>query len=377
MAIYFDCNATTPMAPEVFEAMQPFFLIEYGNPGSRTHEYGNRTKKAVESARREIASALDLKVGDRVIFTSGATESNNQAFFGLEHYAHQAKKNRIIISNIEHKSILAPAQELEKRGFDVIRLHTLPDGQIDLDHLCDSINDRTFIISIMHVNNETCVIQPIPQICEILKNSEAFFHTDSAQGFGKELEMLKNPRIDMISISGHKIFGPKGIGALILKRRGFEKIPLSPIILGGGQEDGYRSGTLAVPLIIGLGRAVSLALHDHALRDARCLMIRRQVLNFIDKIGGIINGDPQKMLCSGINFSIPGVDSEAAMLALKDVLAISNGSACTSQSYAPSHVLMAMGFSKERVKSSLRFSWSYLTPDVDWDNAFYSIKKLL
>jgi len=377
MAIYFDCNATTPMAPEVFEAMQPFFLTEYGNAGSRTHEFGNRAKKKVEAARHEISAALGLKVGDRVIFTSGATESNNQALFGLETFARQTKRNRVIISCIEHKAILEPARELERRGFDVVRIRAKKNGQIDLDHLKDSLNDQTFLVSIMHVNNETSVIQPIPQICEILQNCSAFFHTDAAQGFGKEMEMLKNPRIDMISISGHKIYGPKGIGALILKRRGYEKVPITPIILGGGQEDGYRSGTLAVPLIIGLGRAASLAIQDHEVREKRCIKIRKQLLSFIKKVGGIINGDPAAMVSSGINFSIPGVDSEAAMLALKNVVAISNGSACTSQDYSPSYVLTAMGLEKSQIKSALRFSWSYLTPEVDWDLAFAEIKKLI
>ena len=377
MAIYFDCNATTPMEPEVFEAMHTFFIEEYGNPGSRTHEYGNRAKKSVETARREIAAALGLKIGERVVFTSGATESNNLALFGLENYAKKTQKNRIIISSIEHKAILEPAAALEKRGFDVVKLRVNSNGQVDLDHLQDSLNEKTFLVSIMHVNNETSVIQPIPQICEILQNSQAFFHTDSAQGFGKEISMLTNPRIDMVSVSGHKLYGPKGIGALILRRRGFDKIPLTPIILGGGQEDGYRAGTLAVPLIVGLGKAVCIAFRDHDKREKICHETRKQVLSFIERIGGVINGDLQNMVSSGINFSIPGVDSEAAMLALKDVIAVSNGSACTSQDYTPSHVLTAMGLDNNRVKGALRFSWSHLTPAVDWDLAFSNLKKLL
>lgn len=377
MAIYFDCNATTPLDPEVFEAMRPFFLEEYGNPGSRTHEYGNRAKKSVESARREIAGALGLKVGDRIIFTSGATESNNQAIFGLENYAKKSQKNRIIISSIEHKAVIEPAAELEKRGFEVVKLRAHQNGQIDLEHLKSALNEKTFLVSVMHVNNETSVIQPLSQICEIMQNHQAFFHTDSAQGFGKEITLLANPRIDMISVSGHKLYGPKGIGALILRRRGFEKIPLTPLIFGGGQEDGYRAGTLAVPLIVGLGRAVSIAFRDHNKRDDSCRKIRQDVMNFVAKVGGVINGDPQVMLNSGINFSIPGVDSEAAILALKDVIAISNGSACTSQSYTPSHVLSAMGLDDARVKGALRFSWSHLTPDVDWELAYSQLKKLL
>ena len=178
-------------------------------------------------------------------------------------------------------------------------------------------------------------------------------------------------------MSAHKLYGPKGIGALILRRRGFEKIPLTPLIFGGGQEDGYRAGTLAVPLIVGLGRAVAIAFRDHEKREESCRKTRQQVLHFIDKVGGVINGDPAAMISSGINFSIPGVDSEAAMLALKDVIAVSNGSACTSQSYMPSHVLTAMDLDNARIKGALRFSWSHLTPEVDWELAYSQLKKLL
>lgn len=377
MSVYLDCNATTPVDPEVFNSMLEFFTTEYGNPGSRTHEYGSRARKAVEDARNEIISALKLKVGDRVIFTSGATESNNQVLFGMEDYSHETGKNRIIISGIEHKSILEPAKVLKRRGFDVIKLKTEKNGTVCLSHLKEVLNDKTCLVSIMHVNNETSVIQPLPDVCEILKDSSAFLHTDSAQGFGKEIEMLNNPRIDMISFSGHKIYGPKGIGALVLRRRGYNKIPLTPILYGGGQEDGYRSGTLAVPLIVGLGKAVSIAYRDHSIREQKCLDFKKNVLAFIRKIGGTINGDCKLTTCAGINFSIPNVDSEAAMLALKGTIAISNGSACTSQNYTPSYVLTEMGLKNEIIRGALRLSWSHLTPDVNWETVYSKLKPFL
>lgn len=377
MSIYLDCNATTPIEPEVFESMKEYFLKEYGNSGSRTHEYGSRARKAVEEARNEISEALNLKVGERVIFTSGATESNNQVLFGLENYAHKSGRNRIIISGIEHKSVLEPAKVLKKRGFDVIKLKTEKNGKVSIAHLKEMLNEKTVLVSIMHVNNETSVIQPIPEVCEIMKDSLAFLHTDSAQGFGKELNMLANTRIDMISFSGHKIYGPKGIGALVLRRRGYDKIPLEPIIYGGGQEDGYRSGTLAVPLIVGLGKAVSIAYRDHKIREQKCKDIKKKVFAFVKRVNGIINGDENSSLCSGINFSIPNVDSEAAILALKETIAISNGSACTSQSYTPSYVLAEMNLDNEIIRGALRLSWSHLTPDVDWEKAYLAIKSLL
>ena len=218
----------------------------------------------------------------------------------------------------------------------------------------------------MQANNETGIRQPIAEIAAALEGHDAYFHVDAAQGFGKELEPLQYPRVDLISISSHKVFGPMGIGALVTRRRGFAKAPLTPLAYGGGQERGLRPGTLPVPLIVGFGLAAELALKAHATRRARCLEVRDKALAALAPLGIRIHGDPALALPHVLNFSVAGVDSEALMLALKDMAAVSNGSACTSQSYDPSHVLTAMSLSDEAIAGAIRVSWSHLTPEVDW-----------
>jgi cysteine desulfurase len=229
----------------------------------------------------------------------------------------------------------------------------------------------------MTVNNETGIIQPLDEICEILNGHDAFFHTDAAQGFGKEIDTLKNPRIDLISISGHKIYAPKGIGALVTRRRGYERIPLQPIMFGGGHEKGLRPGTLPVHLIVGLGKAADMAIEDIENRKNVCKDFQNQAITALLPIGGLINGDRNKMSSHVLNISFPGVDSEAAMVTLKDLVAISNGSACTSQSYDPSHVLIAMKFDEDRINGALRFSWCHMTPKVDWSEISKRIALLM
>ena len=361
MAIYFDCNATTPMAPEVFEAMHTFFLEEYGNPGSRTHEYGNRAKKGVEAARREIATALGLKVGDRVIFTSGATESNNQAFFGLENYARKSQKNRIIVSSIEHKAVLEPAAELEKRGFEVIRLQVCKNGQIDLEHLKNALNEKTFLVSIMHVNNETGTIQPVHEIGEALKGTEVYFHVDASQSCGKLVEELRDLSYDLLSVSAHKMYGPQGVGALVIKNKNGNLSALKPIMFGGGQERGMRPGTLPAALIGGMGEAADILVREYKDNHRKCGENRRMIWKALEESGVTyeVNGDPSFGINSTLNISFRDYDSEALMLAMEmeGLGGISNGSACTSHNYAPSYVLEAMGLDKQRIACSVRISW--------------------
>jgi cysteine desulfurase len=220
----------------------------------------------------------------------------------------------------------------------------------------------------MHVNNETGVIQPVEKISEILKDHPAYLHVDAAQGFGKKVKTLQDNRIDLISISAHKIYGPKGVGALIARRRGFKRMPLKPIMYGGGHEKGLRPGTLPVHLIVGLGEAVSLALLNNFDRENRCLAVREEALKALTSIGGVLNGDLKCLMPHVLNISFPGIDSEAAIVALKDHYAISNGSACTSHRYSPSHVLEGMGLDGDRIRSALRISWGHLTPEVDWED---------
>jgi len=237
---------------------------------------------------------------------------------------------------------------------------------VDPAEVAAVIRPDTLLVSVMAVNNETGVIQQIEKLGELLSDCEAFFHVDAAQAFGKLIDPLRNKRIDMLSISGHKVFAPKGVGALITRRRRFKRPPLRPLTFGGGQERGLRPGTLPVALIAGLGLASTLALAEHNERASQCGRLRADALAALEPLRIVMNGDPTRTVPHTLNFSVPGVDSEAAIVALKDVAAISNGSACTSQSYEPSHVLVAAGLPESQIAGALRMSWSYLTGEVDW-----------
>lgn len=373
--VYLDCNATTPVDPEVEKEFLHYVREEFGNAGSRTHEYGARAKQAVQRARDQVAAVVKCQ-REEVIFTSGATESNNLALLGLREHGEKTGRKHIITTAIEHKAVLEPLEHLAERGFAVTLLKPEADGAVTAAALAGALRPDTLVVSVMHVNNETGVIQPIDDIAKVLANHEAFFHVDAAQGFGKRIVDLQNRRIDLISISGHKIYASKGIGALVVRRRGYERPPLTPLAFGGGQERGLRPGTLPVALIVALGKAADLAMRDGEKRAARCASMKQEALAAFAKVGGVPTGDQAKTVPSTLNVAIPGLDSEAVMLALKDVVAISNGSACTSQNYTVSHVLTAMGLSEDHVKGALRLSWCHLTPKVDWDAVVSAIKRI-
>lgn len=352
-----------------------FMADEFGNSGSRTHEYGNRAKVAVQRARDQVAGLLKCQ-REEVIFTSGATESNNLALLGLRAHGEKTGRKHIIATAVEHKAILEPLEFLTASGFDVTLVAPDQDGAISAKNIQEALRSDTLLVSVMHVNNETGVIQPLSEIATALEGHSAFFHVDAAQGFGKRIEDLQNQRIELISVSGHKIYGPKGVGALVIRRRGFERVPLAALCFGGGQERGLRPGTLAVPLIVGLGEASAIAQREMPDREKRVRKIREEALRSFLRIGGVPNGDQERVLPSTLNISFPGLDSEAVMLALKHDVAISNGSACTSQNYTPSHVLGAMNLPPARIASALRFSWCHLTPDVDWESIAVKIRAL-
>lgn len=361
--VYFDCNATTPMEPEVRESMRPYWEDEFGNEGSRTHSYGARAKQAVNAARDRIAAVVAAR-REEIVFTSGATESNNLAILGLAPAGIAAGRRHILTTQIEHKAVIEPMEELARRGFDVEFLPPNSDGWVEPATFAKALRPETWLVSLMHANNETGVIQPLDEIADLLKDHPAWLHTDAAQTFGKILPSLRNPRVDLISISGHKIYGPKGVGALVVRRRGYEKPPLTPLFFGGGQERGLRPGTLPVPLIVGLGKAAELAISEHDERSAACMKIRDGLVSAFAKLPHSLNGDHAKTLPHVLNLSFTGADSEALMVALKNTVAISNGSACTSSSYKPSHVLAAMGIDEKRVREATRWSWCHLTPEV-------------
>lgn len=365
MPVYLDCNATTPIEPLVRDEVLRFMTEEFGNAGSRTHEFGARAKQAVNRAREQVAAVVKAK-SEEVIFTSGATESNNLAILGLAQYGESNNRKHIISTQIEHKAVLEPLEFLADKGFEVDFVAPSAAGLIDPLEIKKVLRKDTLLVSVMQANNETGVIQPIGEIADILRDYSAYFHVDAAQGFGKEINALENKRIDFISVSGHKIYAPKGIGALIARRRGFERPPLEPLMFGGGQERGLRPGTMPVALIAGLGVAAELALQNHAERKKICRELRRQILDAIIPLEPIFNGDLENSLANTLNISFPGVDSEALMVALKNEIAISNGSACTSHSYQPSHVLKAMRIDPDIIQGAIRISWCHMTEPVDW-----------
>lgn len=365
MAIYLDCNATTPLDPAVRSVLLRYLDQDFGNEGSRTHEFGARAKQAVQRARDQVAALVGAK-RDEVIFTSGATESNNLAILGLRAAAEEAGRRHIITTQIEHKAVLEPCDALERLGFAVTRVPVGASGAVDPEAIRTVLRPETFLVSVMQVNNETGVRQPLDAVADALGDHPAYLHTDAAQGFGKDLAPLRNPRVDLISVSGHKLYAPKGVGALVMRRRGFARPPLQPLAVGGGQERGLRPGTLPVALIAALGEAAELAVRDQDQRHAVCLTIREQALAALLPLGAVLTGDQSLVMDHVLNLGFPGLDSEALMVALKDLMAISNGSACTSSSYAPSHVLKAMGMRDDEANSCLRISWCHMTPAVDW-----------
>ncbi len=375
-AIYLDCNATTPLDPDVREVLLYYYGEGYGNEGSRTHEFGARAKQAVQKARDQIAAVVAAQ-RDEIIFTSGATESNNLAIIGLAQARRAQGKRHIITTAIEHKAVLEPFAKLEQDGFEVTRLPVGSCGYVEPDALRAALRPDTLLVSVMQINNETGIRQPIVEIAELLKDHPAYFHTDAAQGFGKDLETLKHPRIELISISGHKIYAPMGIGALVVRRRGYERPPLQPLVYGGGQERGLRPGTLPVALIAALGKAAEIAARNNETRRQACKEFRDKALAALIPLNPKLTGDQSRVMDHVLNISFGELDSEALIVALKDQIAISNGSACTSNSYTPSHVLKAMGMTDDEANSCVRISWCHMTPEVDWGNMTERLRQLL
>lgn len=375
MPAYLDCNATTPVEKDVTREVQRFLVEEFGNPASPVHMYGTIARMAVEKARRDVATVVSAQADD-VIFTSGATESNNLALLGLAEAGQKSGRTHVICSAIEHKAVLEPVESLKEQGFEVTVLPVLSSGIVSVPALADALRPETLCVSIMHVNNETGVVQPLDDVADTLADHPAWFHVDAAQGFGKELELLRLQRIDLISISAHKIFGPKGVGSLIRRRRGKDYPPLKPLMFGGGQEQGLRPGTLAAHSIVGLGVAARIALRDHQARCEASLAFKNELLAALEPLGVVIHGDPQRTLPHTVNLSIPGVEAHTALSSLKNLLAFSNGSACTAHTQEPSHVLQAMGVKGSLLDEAIRLSWCHLTDKVDWKQVCSVINQL-
>jgi cysteine desulfurase len=345
--------------------MVRYFRDEYGNAGSRTHRPGQLAARAVVRAREQVARLAHCDP-EEVCFTSGATESNNLAILGLEAYGREAERMHIVSTTIEHKAVLEPLARLRDSGFEIEWVSPGADGVVLAEDILARVRPDTLLVSLMHANNETGSIQPIECVANGLQNHEAYFHVDAAQTFGKILDALRHPRLDLISASAHKVYGPKGIGCLVTRKRQYRRPPLRPLMVGGGQERGLRPGTLPVPLIVGFGLATELAIRHHSQRESENRRTRNSLLEALAPLKYTLNGREDATLSHVANLQFEGVDSEALLVTLKNYLAFSNGAACTSQSYSRSHVLQAMGLTDNQIANSVRLSWSHLTPGVDW-----------
>ena len=366
MPVYLDCAATTPMDPRVLELCIRYMERDFGNAASRSHRHGASARQAVEHARDQVAAVIAAQRGD-VIFTSGATESNNLALLGLAEAGLQTGKTHIVSSRIEHRAVLEPLEALARRGFKVTLVDPAPGGWVEPAAIEAAVREDTLLVSVMHVNNETGAIQPIAEIAERLASTPVYFHTDAAQGFAKDIAALRHERIDLISISAHKICGPKGVGALIVRRRGKDRPAIAPLLFGGGHERGLRPGTLPVALIAGFGLAAELWAAEEDERRHCGLEFRRRLLEGLAPLQPVVNGDESRCLPFLLNVAIPGTDSDSVMEAWSDLVSVSSGAACSSQSYTCSHVLTAMGISESRAAAAIRFSWCHMTelPDLE------------
>ncbi|MBD5135516.1 MAG: cysteine desulfurase [Lachnospiraceae bacterium] len=358
MAVYMDYNASAPIDIRVLEYMNEIYLNSYGNSDSRTHNYGDNARKIVEEARQSVASMIGRKK-DEVFFTSGSTESNNIAILGFKEYAEKTGKKHIITSSIEHKAILEAVKYLSTQGFEVDFVKPEKNGYVNTDDVISLVRDETLLVSIMHVNNETGVIQPVKEIGKFLDDKDVLFHIDATQSAGKLIDEIKELKYDMMSFCAHKMYGPQGVGALILKKKRYKLPPIHAITYGGQQEHGIRPGTLPVALIAGFGKACDLAMKEYVDNDEKCKEIRGILISQLEKskLEFIINGDEKHKLSNTLNVSICGVSSEALMLSTKMYCAISNGSACNTNVYSNSYVLQEMGLDESVIESAIRISW--------------------
>ncbi|MBD8261306.1 IscS subfamily cysteine desulfurase [Pantoea agglomerans] len=373
LPIYLDYAATTPADPRVASKMMQFLTLDgtFGNPASRSHRFGWQSEEAVDVARNQIAELVNADPRE-IIFTSGATESDNLAIKGAAH-AHQARGKHIITSQTEHKAVLDSCQQLEREGFAVTYLTPAANGIISPDQLRAALRDDTILVTLMHVNNETGVIQDIAAFGELCREREIMFHVDATQSVGKLPIDLSQLPVDLMSFSAHKLYGPKGIGALYVRRK--PRVQIAAQIHGGGHERGMRSGTLPVHQIVGMGEAYRIAAEERETEMARLQTLRDRLWQGISTLPDVtLNGDLQQSAPNILNLSFADVEGESLIMALKD-LALSSGSACTSASLEPSYVLRALGLSEELAHSSLRFSLGRFTTEEEIDYAIALVQK--
>jgi len=364
--IYLDYQATTPVDPRVLEAMMPYFTYKFGNAHSRSHSYGWEAEEGVEQARAQVAKLIGADEKE-VIYTSGATESNNLAIKGVAEF-YKDRRNHIVTTVTEHKCVLDTCRHLEQQGFTVTYLPVQKNGLVDLEQLRAAVTNKTVVVSVMAVNNEIGVIQPLAEIGKICREKGAFFHTDAAQAAGKIPLDVEAMNIDLMRISGHKIYGPKGIGALYVRRR--PRVRLVALINGGGQERGFRSGTLPTPLCVGLGEAAEICMKEMDAEAKRLTKLRDRMLKGLQaKLPEIyVNGDLDQRIPGNLNISFAYVEGESLMMGIKG-LSVSSGSACTSASLEPSYVLRALGVEEEMAHTSLRIGLGRFTTEQEVDTA--------
>ena len=363
--IYMDYSATTPIDPRVADKMIPYLREQFGNPASRSHMYGWTAEKAVEEAREEVARLVNADPRE-IIWTSGATEGNNLAIKGAAHF-YQTKGKHIITVKTEHKAVLDTVRELERQGFEATYLQPGDDGLITVQQLADAIRPDTILVSVMWVNNEIGVIQPIDEIGELCRSKGIIFHSDAAQATGKTPIDLEKTKVDLVTFTAHKTYGPKGVGALYVRRK--PRVRLEAQMHGGGHERGLRSGTLATHQIVGMGEAFRIAREEMATEVPRIRALRDRLAAGLGKIEEVyVNGDMDHRVPHNLNVSFNYVEGESLIMAIKDI-AVSSGSACTSASLEPSYVLRALGRSDELAHSSIRFTFGRFTTEADVDFA--------
>ena len=367
MSLYLDYNATAPIDERVLEEMIDVYRNHSGNADSRTHTHGDDARSIVENARKQVAKLLGIKPNE-VIFTSGATESNNIAIRGLEEYAVKSGKKHIITTAIEHKAVLETVKAMGRHGFSVDIIKPGLNGRIEVNDVISHLRDDTLLVSVMHVNNETGIIQPVEEIGKILNEKGVLFHVDATQSCGKLVDEIRELSYDILSFSAHKLYGPQGVGCLILKRKNFVLPPVKAIMYGGQQENGIRPGTIPVALVAGCGKACEIAEQEYKENNTKLKRMKDQLNSLLEQSGlnYKYNGDQRYCVQNATNICLEGVSSEALMILTKQYCSISNGSACTSRSYDPSYVLTAMGVPENQIGSSLRISWGHDTDSVQF-----------
>ncbi len=375
MSIYLDYNASAPIDSRVLDQMIEVYKGAIGNADSRTHNHGEKAREIVEHARSQVADLLGV-TSSEVFFTSGSTESNNIAIRGLEEYAERTGKKHIITSAIEHKAVLETVKAMGRKGFEIDIVNPDLSGRVDAERILSLVREDTLLVSLMHVNNETGIIQPVEVIGEELAKSKVLFHVDATQSCGKLVEEIKQMKYNMLSFSAHKLQGPQGIGVLVLRKKGYRLPPVKAIMYGGQQEHGIRPGTIPVALVAGCGCACEIAAREYVENRKRTDKLKKLVMSSFDESGleYHINGEQNYCVSSTVNICIPGVMSEALMISSKQYCSISNGSACTSKSYEPSYVLSAMGVPEDEIECSVRISWG---PDTSSEELADNLKQLI